>query len=80
VSGPDFEGRMGDHRRWYRRRLQALRGVVSRPGGRDRLRAIRRAAASPQPRSSPRRPALALAALFAGVLLALWLAERAGGH
>jgi len=76
----DWDRRMLDHQRWYRRRLAALRKVTRAPHGRDELRALRKAAASPRPRTSPRRPAVALGALFVAALVVLYLADRAAGH
>lgn len=74
-----MDERMEEHRRRYLRRLGALRATVRAPGGRNRLRAIRRAAASPEPRNPRRRPALVLLGAFGLVLLVLTLAERAAG-
>jgi ferric-dicitrate binding protein FerR (iron transport regulator) len=70
---PDFERRMANHEEAKRRRLERLRAVVRAPGGRDMLRAIRRASASRAPRLERRAPALVIAALFVGVLFVLLL-------
>jgi hypothetical protein len=64
---------MAEHRRRYLRRLGALRATVRAPGGRNRLRALRRAAGSPVPRNPRRRPALVLLGAFGLVLLILTL-------
>jgi len=62
-----------------RRRYRALKRAVDLPGGRDRLRTVRRAATRTPARTDGnrgrRRPFLALAIAFAVVLVALYLTD-----
>ena len=77
---PDYDDRLREKDDGAYQRYKALRRVVREPGGRNKLRAIRRAARPPAP-PPRRRPSLALFLLFGVVLAALVVVERAeGGH